>query len=434
VALVAGVVFGLLPALPARRLDLADAMKAGSRSVTVGGGRLRPALVVGEVALAVTVLIGAGLTLESLDHLSTVDTGFRAPGVLTAAVPASSRRYPGKEQWRGFYDELRDRAAALPGVRTAALALLLPLSHRSWELRAHPEGEPVDRAHAHSVLYNVVSPQYFATLSVPIIKGRAFTAADRDGAPLVAIIDQTMADQFWPGQDPIGRRLTLEERADDSTVVYRTVVGVTPNLRHYRLDAPSRIEVYVPIDQSFKRWGMAMRLAVRAEGDPAALAAPLRALVTSVDAEAPLFQVEPLASYVDAELARPRAMTRVLAAFGAAAAALVALGIFGVMSYDVTRRTREIAIRMAVGAAARDVRRWVGLRALRLTALGLAIGLVMAALVMRYLARLLYDVRALDPVSYGLAAAGLGLVALLAAAVPARRATRVDPVTVLNEE
>lgn len=432
VALVAGVVFGLLPTVPARHLDLAAAMKAGSRSVTVGGGRLRPALVVGEVALAVTVLIGAGLTLESLDHLSTVDAGFRAPGVLTAAVPASARRYPTKEQWRGFYDELRDHAAALPGVRTAALTLLLPLSHRSWELRVHPEGEPLDREHAHSVLYNVVSPEYFATLSVPIIRGRSFTAADRDGAPLVAIIDQTMAGQFWPGQDPIGKRITLEE-ADD-TVVYRTVVGVTPNLRHYRLDAPSRIEVYVPIDQTFKRWGMTMRLAVRADGDPAALAAPLRALVTSVDPEAPLFQVEPLAGYVEAELARPRAMTRVLAAFGAAAAALVALGIFGVMSYDVTRRTREIAIRMAVGAAARDVLQWVGMRALRLTAIGLALGLVAAALLMRYMARLLYDVHALDPASYGLAAAGLGLVALLAAGLPARRATRVDPVTVLNEE
>jgi len=421
----------LLPAL--RVVDPTGAQEAGSRT-TVGKERgLRPALVVSEISLALIVLIGAGLMLRSLDRLGRVDKGFDERGVLTVAVPTSEGRYTTQQQWRLFYDALRDRAAGLSGVRTAALALLLPLSHRSWELRIHPDGVPVTRETGQSVLYNVVSPEYFAAMGVPILQGRGFEPADRDGAPLVTIVDETMARRFWPGADPIGQRVTFEE---DSTgaPVYRTIVGVAKNVRHYELESPSRIQVYVPVDQTFRRWGMTLRLVLKTDRSPELLARPVRDLVRRLDADAPVVGLQTLESRVNGALARSRAMTRVLAAFAVSALALAMLGIFGVMSYEVSRRTREIGIRIALGAAARDVARWIATRTLRLTAIGLVLGLSGAAALSGLLRGMLFEVSQFSPGVYGIAAFGLTSVALAAAFLPARRATRVDPVTVLRDE
>jgi putative ABC transport system permease protein len=249
----------------------------------------------------------------------------------------------------------------------------------------------------------------------------------------VTVIDETMAERFWPGEDPIGKRVTFEFDSVGAPT-YRTVVGVAANVRHYELETPSRIQAYVPFAQSLGRSGMSLRL-ILATGMPAAqLAGSLRALVTEIDPDAPVSDVRPLREFVAQAMATDQAMSRVLAAFGAAALALAALGIFGVMSYAVSRRTREIGIRMALGAAATDVFTWVGGNALRLTMIGVVLGVAAAMGLTRLLRRILFEVSPLDPVVFGAVALILSAVALLAAYLPARRATRVDPVTVLNVE
>ena len=287
-ALLTGLGFGLLPALRSTRVNLAGAFKAGGRSTESGRGGLRSALVVVEVALALILLVSAGLMLKSLGRLLQVDKGFDAENVLTAAVGAPADRIPNAERWRAFYHEIRTRAIALPEVQSVSFQLLLPLAQRSWELRIHPEGVPPERETGQSVLYNIVSPEYFATFGIPLLRGRGFGPADQQGAELVAIIDETMAERFWPGQDAIGRRVTFETETEDrsSAPVYRTIVGVAKNVRHYELVSPSRIQVYVPMDQSGRRWGNTLRIALKTSGPPDRVVAPLRAAVAELDPDA----------------------------------------------------------------------------------------------------------------------------------------------------
>ena len=435
-SLVAGTLFGLLPALRAARTAPGGALKSGARTTDPGAARVRAVLVVVETAVALVLLVGAGLLLRSLDRLQKVDKGFQAERVLTVGVAPSDALIPDRQSWRAFYADALERVQALPGVQNAALSLLLPLSSRSWELGIHPEGVPVLPETRESVLYNVVSPEYFETLGVPIVRGRGFAPADRDDAPLVAVIDETMAQRFWPGEDPIGKRVTFETSGagGEGEPVYREVVGVTKNLRHYQLETPSRIQVYVPFAQTYRRCCMYLRLVLKTDSPPLQLVAPVRDLIATLDPNAPLVGVRTLDSYVGEALGRSRLVSRVLAGFGAAALALAALGVFGVMSYSVTRRRREIGIRIALGATAGDVLRWIGSGTLRLVLLGAGLGLVGAALLTRTVARLLYEVSPLDPAIYATVTAVLLAVAVVAVWWPARRATRVDPVTVLNLE
>jgi putative ABC transport system permease protein len=425
------VVFGLLPALRGGRASLESALRAGARAT--GSGRLRSALVVAEVALALVLLVGAGLMVRSLAHLNGVDKGFQADGVLTGSVPAPDARSSDRERWLGFYGELRDRSADLPGVRAAALALLLPLSDRSWELRIHPEGVPVLRETGQSVLFNMVSPEYFEALRVPILRGRGFLVSDREGANPVTIIDETMAVRFWPDEDPIGHQVTFETDSAGAPV-YRTVVGVAANVRHYELEQPSRIQAYVPVAQAGRRWGANLRLILRTEGAPALLVSPLRNVVTTLDAEAPLADARPLDDLVASATAADRALTRVLTAFAGGALALAALGIFGVMSYAVTRRTREIGIRMALGARPAGVLRLVVRQGLVLAGLGLALGLAGALALTRLMRSLLFEVSPGDAATYLAVAVFLTAVAATASGVPARRALAVDPAEALRTE
>ena len=439
-ALVTGLLFGLVPALRSTQVSLAGSLKSGGRSSDPGKTGLRSTLVVVEVALALVLLVSAGLMLKGLDRLLHVDKGFDDSSVLTGAIGAGSGKVPTIEQWRAFHDGLQQRIAVLPGVESASFALLLPLSNRSWELRIHKDGVPVVPETGQSVLYNLVMPEYFGTFGVPIVRGRSFTREDREGALPVTIIDETMAARFWPAEDPIGKRVTFDNEpgvvAEGQAPAprYRTVVGVTKNVRHYELMQPSRIQAYVPIEQSGTRWGMTMRFGIRTRGDPAQVAAPLRALLSERDPDAVLFQVQSLASYVERATAQSRAMTRVLLGFAAGALGLAALGIFGVMAYAVTRRTREIGIRVALGATPRDVIRWVGGRAVRLTLAGLGLGLLAAAGLTRVLGSALFEVSPLDPPVYLAVTGVLALTALLAAWLPARRAVKVDPVKVLGDE
>jgi putative ABC transport system permease protein len=364
-----------------------------------------------------------------------VDKGFEPHNVLTGAVSPSQDRIDSPDKWRGFYGAVRERMASLPGVRSSAAMLLIPLSHRSWELRVHPEGIPVEKATGQSVLFNIVSPEYFETVGVSLVRGRGFTVADRDGTVPVAIIDETMARRFWPGDDPLGKRITVQETTGTPPApLYRTVVGVVKNLRHYELATPSRIQVYIPLDQAGPRYGIIMRVALRTDGDPRRLELPLRQALTELDPDASLGQVRSLEDYVSQASAASRALTRLLTGFGAAALGLAGLGIFGVVSYSVTRRTREIGIRMALGADPRRVLTWVGAGTLPMILLGVAIGTAMAMGLSRLLRKALFEVSPLDMPTFAGGWVILLVAALLATWLPARRASRVDPARVMREE
>lgn len=434
---VTGILFGLAPALRASRVDPMQEMKAEGRS-TRGRGRLREALVTGEVALAMVLLIGAGLMIRSFQALRSADKGFASEHVLTARLSLPDD-YRDQARWTTFYGQLLAHVSALPGVTRSAATLLVPLTGRSWEMRALPEGRPLEELEQHSFLFGIVSEEYFGTLGVPILEGRGFTDADRaDGVP-VAVVDERMAEQFWPGESAVGKRVLLHEFQPGSTreeriPLFRTVVGVAKNVRHYELAEPSRIQGYIPYRQAYDRWGLGLSLLVKTTGDPESILTPVRREVADLDPGIALSQVRTMQGLVDDELAASRAMGRLFALFGMTALLLAAIGVFGVMSYSVAQRTREIGIRMALGADASHVLATVLRRGLRASAIGVALALAVAPLLTRLVGELLYGVTPFDPVTYGSVAVFLIGVAAVAAYLPARRATRVDPVVVLKEQ
>jgi putative ABC transport system permease protein len=437
VTAMAGLLFGTVPAIRAADLELSPALREGARGAS-GRQRLRSTLVVTEVSLSLILLIGAGLMLKSLQNLRHTDKGFDPANVLSARTGLPDARYPTKESWLGFFDELLPRVAVLPGVRTAALSLLLPLSNRSWEMGILPDNVPFDPTRRESVLYNIVSLDYFRAMGIPRLKGRGFTDADRDGAPPVAIVDETMANRFWPGEDPIGKRVTWEN-AEGSTdanqiPVYRTVVGVVKNVRHYELANPSRIQVYVPLHQTLRVSGTSLHVILRTDVEPASLATALRRELAALDPDVPLVAVRPLGEYVDGDLAGNRVMSVLLATFSGVALLLAGVGIFGLVSYTAAQRSREIGIRMALGADAAEVLGWMARLGLGLAGTGVAIGILAAAGLTRLLRTLLYQVSPLDPLLYAGLAVLLIAVALVASYLPARRAARTDPAVVLKQE
>jgi putative ABC transport system permease protein len=434
-----GLLFGVFPALRASRPDLSDDLKEGSRSSTSGNRRLRGALVVAEVALSMVLLVGSGLMIRSLYELRSVDKGFQADGILTARVTVNPNTYDTRESWAGFYDQLEVRLRALPGVEQVATTLLLPLANRSWERRIFPEGEAITPENGHSVLYGVVSATYFETFDIPIVQGRPFSQTDRQtddetGGDLVAVIDETMAERFWPGESPLGKRVTFEfgGTAGSPEPIYRTVVGVAQNVRHYELESPSRIQVYIPILQSGNTTGVELSVAIKTTVPPEQLVGPLRQEVAAMDSDAPLSQISSLQDYVDNAMRGDTAMSGILATFSALAMLLAGIGIFGVLSYSVVQRTSEIGIRMALGADGRSVRRWIAFEGLALAGIGIGIGVVAALGVTQLLRSFLFGVSPMDPVVYGGLAVFLLGVTFVATWFPATAATKVDPATVLR--
>ncbi len=436
----AGLLFGVAPAWRASAQVLAGELGEGGRGGTAGRARqrLRSGLVIAEVALSLVLLIGAGLMIQSLRKLGNVEKGFVSDNIFTARVSLPRNRYEGKEPERRLFEDFLRRVQALPGVRTASLSQIVPLQGNSWEQGIVPEGTPREPENIRSVLHYMVTPDFFSTFGIPLLQGRVFNEADRDGTALVCMIDETMAEKFWPGENPIGKRVTFEA-AEGSTPenpisLYREVVGVVKNVRHYELENPARITVYVPMAQSAGTWSHSMYVAAKTESDPLRVSGLVRGELAALDPEVPLYRIETMEGYVRAAMSNTRLVGGLLTAFSVLALALSAIGIFGVISFTVVQRLREIGIRMALGAHRGDVLRMVTGQSLRVSLAGIVLGLVAAFALTRVLSGVLYEVDPFEPVIYAGLAAFLIAVSTLAAYLPARRATRVDPAVVLREE
>jgi putative ABC transport system permease protein len=440
VTVAAGILFGLAPALRVAKPELTVELKEGGHG-TGGKGRhrLRSALVISEVALSLVLLVGAGLMIQSLGQLQSVDKGYDGANVFTASIPLPRFKYQDKEAVWGFYDRLGQRIAAMPQVESYAFSNLVPLQNNSWERSIWPEEIPATPETRNSVLFHMISPDHFAVLGIPLLRGRTFTEADREGGPLVAIIDESMADKFWPGEDPIGKRVTFETVPDaadgpNAPRLYRTVVGVTKNVRHYELESPSRIQLYIPMHQSGQSWTRGMTLLIKTAGDPLAISSAVRREVLALDGDVPLRDINTAEGYVQEAMAGSAIVSSLLGVFSALALVMAAIGIFGVMSMSVVQRLRDIGIRMALGARGSDVARMVAGQGLGITLIGVGIGLGAAFGLTRLMSSLLFQVDPIEPVTFTAVPLFLVAVALVAAWLPARRATKVDPVIVLKEE
>jgi putative ABC transport system permease protein len=427
VALLTGLTFGIAPALRATRAGPFGAMRAGGRSTDSKLHRRGWGVLVGaEVALALLLLVASGLLVRSFWNIVSIDPGFNARGVLTAEIDLTAARYADGAARVRFHDALLERIAGLPGVRAAAMTMAPPLMGWDPNGRFHIEGGDGGDAH-----YRVVSPGFFETLGVTIVTGRGLDARDRHGALDVVVINDALARRFFAGEDPIGRRIAtggMDGRGD----VYATIVGVVADVRHYALTTPPGPGYYLPYMQRPDRIDQASLL-VRADPDAPGVADALRAAVRALDADLPV-EVVPLRDRVGAGLAERRFTLVLLAAFAGIALLLAAVGIYAVVSFAVARRTREIGIRLALGAEAGRVVWTIGRATMISVAVGLAAGLAGAAALARVTASLLFELDALDPLTFAGGALLLLLVAWVAVLVPARRALRVSPTIALQAE
>ena len=425
--IVSTIAFGLLPALQTARTDLQGVLRGDSRSATARGGRWSSALVSIQVMLAMVLLVGSCLLAGSFARLSRVDAGFEAAGVLTVPISLPDRQYS-EEARPAFFAEVMARLSARPSIEAAAATATNPFRQWGFVNDVTPEDRAAS-APASGLLkagWRSVTPRFFETLRVPMIEGRTFTSADRDGAARVAIISQSLAERMWPGQSAIGRRFYWGGVGDTP----RTVIGVVGDIRDVRLDEPVTPMVYIsyaqlPLED--------MTLLVRTRGDAAAAADSIRREIAAIDPSLPLAEIRPLEANRAAAISAPRFRTLILAVFGAIAVLLAGLGLYGVVAYTVAQRSREIAIRVALGARPSQV---VGLffrRGVRLTAIGGAAGLVAAWIAAGVLRALLFQTDPRDPWLFATAALLLGAIALVATYLPARRAAALDPVEGLTQ-
>lgn len=435
-AVLTGLAFGLFPALRSFKGHLNESLKTGGRGWSAGlsGRRVRHVLVVCEMALALVLLAGAGLLLNSFERLRAIDPGFNPGKVLTCQVslPPSYK----DPQIVVFFQQLLDRVRALPGVKTAGATMTMPLKNNGgfWGGLNIEERPAATRESIPIVSFSQVTPGYFRTMGIPFLKGRDFTDVDNsDQSPKVAIINATLARRFLSGSDPIGKRICMGE--DCSKGPWLSVIGVVGGTALQSLTDPQFPQVFSPHAQGVEG-GVAgnMELALRTSDDPLSLATAVGNAVHELDKDQSVADVETLDEAVSASLAQPRFNTWLLAAFAALALLLAAVGIYGVISYSVVLRTREIGIRTALGAARADVLRLVVRQGMVLALTGAAIGLVGALILARLISSLLYGVRPSDPPTFLAVFVVLVGVALLASYIPARRATKVDPVAALRQE
>lgn len=432
ISVVTGLVFGLVPALQASRFDLNQSLKDGVRGMSSGPGhnRLRSLLVVSEVAMALVLLIGAGLLMKSFVRLLDVKPGFNPANVLTLEVQLPNlppSRYERDEEQTAFFQQLTTRLKALPGVENAAGVLSLPLSGASESTDLFIEGqESTPDGHRPQADYTMVTPDYFATLQIPLLLGRHFTAQDKRDAPLVIVINDTLAERIWPSENPIGKRLRVgfEEKP-------REVIGVVGTIKQTTLDAEERPAMYMPHLQAPTP---RLTLLVRTRNEPLSMAAAVRQELRALDKDVPVSQVQTMEKVLGASVAQPRFSMLLVGLFAGLALVLSAVGIYGVMAYAVSRRAHEIGVRMALGAGANQVLKLVLKDGMTLAFAGIAVGLLGAFALTRLMASLLFGIGAKDPLTFVSVAAFLAFVAFIACYIPARRATKVDPLITLRHE
>jgi putative ABC transport system permease protein len=444
VSVVTGILFGLAPALQMSSPHLYETLKDAARgSSAAGGHKLRNGLVVAEISIALVLLIAAGLMVRSLQHLLRVDPGFAAEHLLTARISLPATSYKDAAATTTFYRNVLDRVATQPGVKSAGMTSLLPMTGRNSSGSTF-----VDQTSVQGLLVldlfqkpyieadtRGVTPGYFEAMNIPLRKGRLLTAADDASAPPVAVVDEEFARRFWPDRDPVGQRVanSTVPNTNPPVLLWRTVVGVVGHIKNNSLDQAGREQIYTPVAQSpFAFRGM--YLTVRASGDATALANSIQREVHALDPTIPVYEVKTMDQWLESTVSPRRFNMMLLVIFGALALTLAAVGTYGVIAYSVSQRTQEIGIRMALGATQHDVMRMVVGAAMRLAFGGVAIGLVAALAATRLMSSLLFGVRSSDPLTFAAVAAILVGTALVATYLPARRATRVDPMVALRYE
>jgi putative ABC transport system permease protein len=437
-AVATGLLFGLVPAFQSTGIAIAGSLKEAGRGAlsTRGGARMRSTLVVAEMALAVMLLAGAGLLIRSFTKLASVDPGFRATQALTFELSLPESRYADDARQIAFFDQLIPQLRTVPGVEQAAAVISLPLSGSSLVLTFEVAGRPpVPPSQQPAMQVRIATAGYFETLGIPLKRGRVFTNEDRAGTTPVVLITESSARQYFPGEDPIGKKIILGWGRGVGEARRRAggeVVGVVGDVKDAGLDEADPPQIYMP----FAQWPVSgMSLVLKTAVPPASVAEPTRAAVHAIDPNLPVANVRTLEEVVARSISQPRFYMTLLAVFAGVALVLAAIGIFGVLSYAVAQRTREIGIRLALGAQHRTVLRLVVREAMLLALAGVAVGVVCAVLLSRSLvSSLLFSTSPQDPLTFAIVAAVLSAVALLASYIPARRATRVDPIVALRAE
>jgi putative ABC transport system permease protein len=432
ISLLTGVAFGTVPAWRASRFHPQHGLQnGGSRASDAPGRRgTQNQLVIAEIAVAQVLLLGAGLLIMSFVRLQATDPGFNPANLLSGRVSLSDSTYSEPRSKVAFYDQVMDRVEAIGGVRSAALVMTLPLDGGAMNRGFRIEGRPEPTADENvAVDYQLISPGYFSTMEIPLLAGRTFAATDAESAPRVAIVSQMMARKYFRGQVPIGKRIAFGDPSKQDS--WRTIVGVVAEVRYENIGVPPFPLAYAPYRQNSEPWSQ-MAIVLRTQLNPTALTSDLRKAILSVDPNQPVTNVQTMEELMAAGVTQPRFTMLLIGTLAGIALALAAAGIYGVMAYAVARRTHEIGIRMALGAATSDVLALIVRQGMRLTLAGVALGVLGGFALLRVLAKMLYGISSYDPATFVAISLLLILVALLACYLPARRAARLDPMLALG--
>jgi putative ABC transport system permease protein len=434
ISIVTGIAFGLWPAFHATSTSLNQSLKeAGAKaSEKRQRRRSRNVLIITELALAQLLLVGAGLLIMSYVKVSRIDPGFVADHVLSAKIAPSGKKYPDLKSREQFYTRVIEQLQNVPGVTSVGMVMNVPLSgssmNRGFTAEGRPETKPDEKV---SMDYQIVSKDYFATLGIPVLRGRGFAAQDTSTAPRVIIINETMAQRYWPNEDPVGKRMAIGESSKDTS--WRTIVGVVGDVRHASLTDPPVPFAFIDYRQDLESWPR-MGFVMKTQTDPEALISAVRGSLVSIDPQQPVYAIESMEKLLATTVAPRKFVMSLIGALAFIAVSLAVIGIYSVISFSVSERTREIGIRMALGAKRRDVLTMILSQGMRVASVGIVVGLAVALTITRLLISLLFEVSPTDPKTFAAVALTLAVVAFLACYLPARRATKVDPLVALRDE
>jgi putative ABC transport system permease protein len=430
-----GILFGLAPALQASKTDLNNGLKQGGgrTSLSVGNRRLQSAMVIGEIALAVVLLVGASLLIQTFARLRGQYAGMGAERVLTVRTQLPDRKYKEPERRSAFYEQVLERVQSLPGVVAAGYTTALPLEMKGGTNGITVEGRPAEPGVGYDANHRQISADYFKAMGVALRAGRYFGESDTGQSMPVTIVNETMAREFWPNEDAVGKR--FKHGGADSIRPWMTIVGVVADVRQMGVDVPVKAEMYMPYKQATTQYWFAPRnLVIRSTADPVLLTSAVTSKVHEVDLDQPVSNIRTMEDVLDNEVSQKRTGTTLLGVFAGLAMLLAAIGIYGVLSYFVTQRTPEFGVRMALGAQTGDILKLVLGRGMRLALSGVVVGLIASFALTRLMASLLFEVSASDPLTFALIALIVAGVAFVSCYIPAKRATRVDPMVALRYE